>query len=154
MKALVREEAGMTLLELMFACGVMGLALSFLFGSLVSVSIVGDLSEDQGLAVVHATSVFEEIQGLDFEQLKSYIPPALTGAGIGELVQVQCYTENGSPIQLPLSTGAEGEGEGEGEGSGEADVSLPNPVRVEVLVTWYDARGHVYTSSTSQLVSR
>ena len=136
----LREDRGVTLLELMFACGIMAMALSLLFGSMVTISLANKVTEDRGIAVTHLASVMEEIRATP-AALFSYVPPPLTGAGWAEAVQVRCYDATGEAITLPVDADT-------------LTTPLPNPLRVECTATWHDEKGHEFSLSASEWVYR
>jgi len=131
-------ESGMTLLELMLAGGVMTLALTFIFGSLITISVVGDLTEERSVSVTHLASVMEELRGLTHEELLAYRPPTFQGLGPGETVTVDCYQADGATLRLPINPAS-------------LVDPLPNPLRVQCTVTWRDERGHSLTITGSEL---
>ena len=137
---LCKDQSGVTLIELMFAVGVLAVALSLLFGSLMSISLAGKVTQARGVAAVQLASVMEELQGLSYESLLEYVPPTLEGAGTTETVEINCFDASGAELALPVSSETL-------EGLSEP---LPNPLRVESTVTWYDERGHEYSFSVSQ----
>jgi len=136
----LREERGVTLLELMFACGVMAMALSLLFGSMVTISLANKVTEDRGIAVTHLASVMEEVRAAGSSVL-GYIVPELAGAGVAEAITVQCYDSAGDAISLPVDPDTLG-------------GPLPNPLQVECIATWYDEKGQVFSLSASEWVYR
>lgn len=144
----VRSEDGMTLLELMFACGVVAMALSFLFGSLLSLNVVGDLSQSRGLAVNHLSSVMEDLRHLSLEQLTEYAPPTLFGVGVLERVEAQLHASDGTVIPLPLPAELLASAT---DPAAMLDATLPNPCRMDVTLTWMDERGHAFSVSASEM---
>ena len=146
------EEAGLTLLELMFAAGVMAMALSLLFGSLISVSVIGRINESRTEAVSVLSSVLEEVRTMPLQDLQTYAPPQLHGPGESYLVELACYapkmTSEDEEQTAPLPTG-------EFERMTfplptEFDMTtLPNPLEVEVTVRWREANERVFQARSS-----
>lgn len=141
-------ESGMTLLELMFACGVVAMAMSFLFGSLLSLNVVGDLSQSRGLAVNHLSSVMEDLRHLSLEQLTEYAPPTLFGVGVLERVEAQLHASDGTVIPLPVPSEMFASA---ADPASMLDAALPNPCRMDVTLTWMDERGHAFSVSASEM---
>ena len=144
-----REEAGMTLLELMFACGIAATALSLIFGSLISISVVGRINESRSAAVTALDSVMEEIRSIPYGELLTYFPPDdIEGPGTHRVVEVACLIPGGgenegesySRIPLPLEEGTQ--------------PILPNPIEVEVTLTWQEDSGHTFQVKASTLKGR
>lgn len=132
-----KRNAGMTLIEVMFAAGVVAMALAILFGSLISISLIGRLNQGQMAATTALSTVMEELRTLSYAELLEYTPPELTGLGIEHVVTVECLLG--------------GEGEGEGAGTTVAlplpedfTGTLPNPVEIRVTLTWREETGHAY----------
>ncbi|MBP8129634.1 MAG: type II secretion system protein [Candidatus Hydrogenedentes bacterium] len=142
-EALKRNDAGMTLIELMFACGILALAFSMIFGSLISMSVLGRVAESRTQAATVLASVMEEIRGIPFDDVLQYTPPDFEGPGVGHSITVECAAAGGS------------------EGEGPAMVALPlaadfggkltNPLEVRVTITWRETSGHTFRASASVL---
>jgi len=138
-----RGASGFALIELLFAAGVLALVISLLFGSLLNVSTIGQLSENQALAVSRVSSISEELRTATLADLLAYEPPDFEGLGVAESIQVSCLDSAGEEIELPF------------EGT-EEDLAnpLPNPVEVFVQVSWQDERGHTFTIGGSTKIGR
>lgn len=135
------SESGMTLLELMFACGVLALALSMIFGSLVSLSIIGQISEERTCANSAVASILEEVRSVSSDELRGYVPPAdLVMPGISQTVTVECVIPGATSadgtagetayVPLPLPTGSE--------------QAFPSPMEIRVTLSWQERGGHVF----------
>jgi type II secretory pathway pseudopilin PulG len=135
------NESGMTLLELMFAAGVLGMALTLLFGSLLTISAVGGMAEGRGIAVTHLASVMEQLRALNYNEMLAYQPPGFTALGATEQVKVECFKDDGTTVQLPVAPGS-------------LPTPLPNPARARCTISWYDQRGHALSLNASQLFYR
>ena len=143
MDKLLREERGVTLLELTFACGVLALTLSLLFGSMMRISLANTATEGRAVAVTQVASVMEEFRGTPADEMLSFYPPYFEELGHYEYVELKCFDENGGVWYFPIY-------EGEDAGGQEYVVPpLPNPLQVECTVRWYDEwwRDHSYTVS-------
>ena len=142
MKKTMGPTTGLALLELMFAAGIIALVLSLLFGALLNMSIVGSVSEGQALAVSRVASVSEELQRrTTMTGLLSYVPPSFGGLGVAEQIQVSCFDTTGTKVNLPTTEDS-------------LANPIPNPVEVQIAVTWRDTAGHVYTVTGSTKVER
>lgn len=131
---------GMTLLELMFAAGVLGLALAFLFGSLVTIALASNLTQNRGIAATHVATVMEELHGAGLQQLLTYVPPVFTNLGASEVVQLEAILDNGTVITLPVDPATVG--------------PLPNPLLIRCRVSWIDAQNRPMALEASQLFYR
>ena len=136
----LREDRGVTLLELMFACGIMAIALSLLFGSMVTISLANKVTESHAIAATHIISVMEEIRSAPATVL-SYVPPTLGGGGAGAAIEVQCYAAGDEPITLPVAVDA-------------VTTVFPNPLHVECTAKWLDERGHEFSLAASEWIFR
>jgi len=135
----LKNNSGMTLIELMLACGVMALALSLLFGSLISMRVIGEVSEERTAAVTAASNVLEELRTKNLTQLMASELKLPYGPGVKRAVTVRIVDSNGSQVTLP---------------SNMAVANLPNPLEVQALVIWEDQRGRVYSHSSSTKIPR
>jgi len=136
----LKEERGVTLVELMFACSIMAVALSLLFGSMVTISLANRVTEGRGIASTQVSGVMEELRGSP-ATLLSYVPPPLVGAGSMEAIEVRCYDADGGTIVLPVDVDT-------------FDGLLPNPVQVECTATWLDEKSRQFSLSASEWVYR
>ena len=139
-----KRDAGLTLLELMFATGIAAAALSLLFGSLISISVMGRVNQGRTMAATTLSGVLDEVNTMGYEELLAYIPPEVKGPGVTHLIELACVIgsdqEDIQRIPLPLYEGNE--------------VSLPNPLEVEVTLTWQEDSGHTFRMKTSTLAGR
>ena len=140
MKMKRNNEAGMTLLELMIAAGIMATALSMLFGSLISINVIGKISEDKALATTQVAGLLEHVRSLTYEDLLPYSPPMeITSPGVKQKVVIECYDEDGGTYALPITS----------EGSSDTITSyteiptLPNPMDVKITLVWQNEQGHI-----------
>jgi hypothetical protein len=131
-------SAGLTLVELMIAAGLLTTALVLVFGSLISVSQTRRLSESRTVAAAHISSVFEELQGVDAKTLLSYSPPTFTGLGAQEQVVIRLFAEDGAVVTLPLGESA-------------PSPELSDPCEVQVVVTWQDQERLLSQSASTML---
>lgn len=125
MKGRIVDKSGMTLLELMVASGVMVIALVLLFQCLISMSRLRALSEQRAIAMSHANTIMEEIGNLDYAGLLAYVPPTLGGLN-GLAVEIRCHYDAENYVVVPVAA---------------LEDPLPNPVEVEVAISWRDIRG-------------
>lgn len=143
-RALLRPDDGMTLLEVAFAAGILAMALSLLFGALISITLVARLNEDQTVANTELASVLEKVGQMPLDKLVVYAPPALTRPGVKRAVTLVCFDRKGAPVNLPLP-----------RVKGQAPVipDLPNPLEVQAIMLWSAPNGHVFQSVASTLVA-
>lgn len=66
-------------------------------------------------------------------------PPTDLSRRSGTAVQITCYDTDGNAYQTPFDP---------------TGITLPNPLPVEVTVTWRDDQGRAYSKSTSTLIRR
>lgn len=138
-----RNRDGMTLLEVMFAAGILALALSLLFGSLISITLVAQLNEDQSIAKTELASVMDKIKGMPIEKLLIYDPPTPSHPGVKRAVSLVCFDREGAPVNLPLASE---------DGKVVEMPDLPNPLEVQAVLLWNTPSGHVFQSTATTLV--
>lgn len=161
-KVEIEEEAGLTLLELMLASGVMVTTLAMLFGSLLSVSLVGEIAEQREVAVSHIASVMETMRTTPLNELPSMELPPMGGLGCAEVVQIAYINESGEAVVIMSGspdpygdTLGDMDGEDGGQTTGEFDPTvLPNPLELQVTIDWVNSQGHPATSTASMVVGR
>lgn len=141
MNGLRHSESGATLLELMVAASVMAMGLTFLFGSVITISAVGGATEGRNVAITHTSSVMEELRSLTYEEMLAYRPPVLTGLGTSETVVIECFKDDGTSLTLPIDPAT-------------LTSPLPNPLPVQCTVSWRDQRGHNLHLAASELYYR
>lgn len=127
---------GFTLLELTFASGILAMALSLLFGSLLTIVLVAQLNEDKAIASTHVASVLELVRGMSVDELLEFEPPELDRPGVRRAVSLVCFDTQGNAVELPLVSDA-------------PVPELPNPVEVMATVLWRNAKGHVFETSAT-----
>lgn len=136
-----KPTAGLTLLEIMIAAGIMATAFVLILGSLTSISDTGNSSEARAQANVHLASVLEEIQNISYDELLAYVPPDRPGIGSAQQLEVVCLDSGGSEVTLPSTPDALG-------------GPLPNPLEVQVRFSWIDSKGRPASTRLSTLVGR
>lgn len=134
-------QAGMSLLEVTFAAGIMATALSLLFGSLISISLVGKINEDKTVANTEISSVLESLRGMDYNDLLTFTPETPSSPGIARTVTLECFNADGTALALPLAADAE-------------LPDLPNPLEVQVTLLWTNDKGHIFQAHTTTSIGR
>jgi len=130
----------MTLIEVTLATGVMALTLSLLFGSLVNIKTIGDVSRDSTRATMVLENTLEQVRNISPSNLMSANLSVTDGPGVSRTIQVKVVNGSGTWITLPSA--------------GTSIGSLPNPVEAQVTIIWRDERGHVFSRSASTKVPR
>ncbi len=134
-------KGGFTLLELMFAAGIVGLALAFLFGSLITISIASNLTQNRAIAGTHIVRVFEELRGASLQQILTYTPPVIQelGPSASETVRLEALLGAGYVV-LPVDP--------------TTVASAPNPLLLRCTVTWTGAENRPLSLDASQFFYR
>jgi hypothetical protein len=131
----------LTLLELMFASGILAVAFSVLFGSLVTLTTAGQLTEGRMDASAALATVMEDVATLNYSSLVKYTPPILAKPGTSRTIKVELLvpkTGGGTtPVALPLSSTYTG--------------TVPNPVEVRTTLQWVESRGYVLQAVASTM---
>jgi len=139
-----RNAAGVTLLELMFASGVLAVSLAMLFGALVSINVLGGVSEERAVAASEIAGVLEHLRTLDYADLVAYqLPWSVTEPGTERALVVECFDADGGSLTLPLSVP-----------EGEDPPVLPNPLEVKVTLLWANENGRAHVMSASTEIGR
>lgn len=132
MRKKLTDQAGMTLLEVMFASGVLAMGLSMLFGALISINVVGELSESRAQATAELSGILEELRFMSRNDVLAYVAPELTQPGTYQAVTLETYDAEGTALSLPLDPGIDAE-------------DLPVPLEVKATLIWQDESGHVFS---------
>ena len=94
----ISKVAGLTLIELMFALGIVALTLSLVFGALVHLSNLSQMAERRAIAATHLGTIVETLQTLPYEDLLHYDPSSFEGLARGETAIENCRGKNPSNI--------------------------------------------------------
>ena len=129
-----KGEAGFTLVELMFASGVLAMTLVLLFGSMLSVSYLAVIAQDRANATALLTSVLEEAKTKDYTSLLAFSPPVSPGKPV-KTIALQCLQADGTKLGLPVKV--------------IPSVQLPNPLRLVCTVNWTDSKGRTLSVTAS-----
>lgn len=143
-RRLIPAQEGMTLIEVSFAAGVLALALAMLFGSLLSLTVIGRLNEDRAIAEVELSSVIDHAARLPLEELIVYQPTAPSRPGVTRSIALVCFDPEGLPINLPLA---------HTPGEAPEPPELPNPLEIQATLLWSAPSGHVFQSVASTMVA-
>lgn len=130
------RNEGFSLLELTFASGILAMALSLLFGSLITIMVVARLNEERAIANTHLSSVLEQVRGMSVDELMEIEPPAFDQPGVRRAVSLVCFDVEGNMVELPLIGDAE-------------PPDLPNPLEVKATLLWSNDKGHVFESDAT-----
>ena len=146
MKRICNSRSGMSLLEVTFAAGIMATALSLLFGSLISISLIGRLNEDKSVANTELASTMEQLRSLEFSDLMTFTPPSPTTPGVEQTLTLEAYLADGTVLALPLTP----------DEAGEVAVppNLPNPLEVRATLLWRNEKGHIFQAHATTSVGR
>ena len=134
-------EQGMTLVEIMTAAGLIGVAFLFILGAVLSVNETRATVQQQARAISELSSVTESLRSVAFTEILELTDADIALLAPDQDLTVECFTTDGEAVPLPLP----------------ADVSpgaLPNPLEVRVTVTWNGPRGRMMSRSASVLLVR
>lgn len=139
MKRRLRNDSGVTLLELMLACGVMAVTLSMLFGALVSMNVIGETTRARTEATTALANVLEQVRFTPSTSMMSTTISLAEGPGTRRAVVLKAADASGNWTTLPSSTSI---------------GTLPNPLEIQATLVWEDENGRVYSASASTKVAR
>lgn len=149
MRKITANNAGMSLVEIMFAMGILAMTLSLLFGSLISISVVGKVNEEKAVANTAISSTLEALRGMPLKDLLLYTPDLPEKPGVERTVSLECYDDDGVAIPMPMDLAVDENGVLQ-----EALPDLPNPLEVKVTMLWTNEKGHVFKSYATTSVGR
>ncbi len=133
-----KKQQGMTLIELMFAAGILAFVLSMIFTSVVTVGMNREIHTQRLQAESVVNEILDQISRSDSTQILNFRPNLPELPGTNATLQVEAVTAAGTPITLPAS----------------GNINLPNPLEVRVTLTWQTTdRGYTITKRGSTYVS-
>lgn len=138
-----KGEGGFTLVEVILAAGALATALGIMFGSLVSINVMGQVAEGRTRAATVLAGVMEEIQMLDYNGMLAYVPQPVSSEDLNVTVVVEAFNAAGSAVALPLQTG-----------TGVNAPSFPNPTEVRATILWSMNDGRIYSLTSTTLCGR
>ena len=139
------RQKGMTLIEVMMAVSVLAFSFSVVYGSLVTMYVLGRTNEDRVRAITAAAALIEEIQAMDINRIATFTPntTGLLLPGVEHWATVEFVVPEGESfdtVSIPLS---------------DMSVSdLPNPVEVRLTVNWLDKDGRAFQYKVSSMKAR
>ena len=135
-----RNDAGVTLIELVFAAGVLAVALSTMVGALLTLTVMGDVAEGRTQAMTALASVMEQTRAAGPQALaQTPVPMEVDGQTMA--VSMEIINPNGENMSVPVQLDADGN-----------MPTLPDPLEVEVTVMWEDKRGRVYSTRAATIL--
>ncbi|HOQ31363.1 MAG TPA: type II secretion system protein [Candidatus Hydrogenedens sp.] len=133
-----KKQQGMTLIELMFAAGILAFVLSMIFTSVVTVGMNREIHTQRLQAESVVNEILDQISRSDSSQILNFLPNVPKLPGTNAILQIEAVTADGTPITLPASS----------------NINLPNPLEVRVTLTWQTTdRGYTITKRGSTYVS-
>ncbi|MCX8064904.1 MAG: type II secretion system GspH family protein [Candidatus Hydrogenedentes bacterium] len=133
-----KQERGMTLVELMFAAGILAFVLSMVFTSVVGVGMNREIHTEQLLADSIVNELLDQISTMSRDQLLTFRPNINVAPGINPHLSIEVVGSNGNTIALPLTN---------------QNITLPNPAEVRVTLRWQTTRGITITKRGSTYVA-
>lgn len=135
----IRSKAGLTLLELIFAVGVLSIALGIMFSTLINLFSMGQIAEGRTRAAMIMTSVMETVRGMDAETLLVWDPNPIEFEDSNAVVMIEAIGNDGGSVELPAANTLS---------------EFPNPMEVRTTVFWTQTRGRVFSLTASTFVGR
>lgn len=144
------DNAGLSLIEITFAMGILAVALSLIFGSMISVLVIGRINEERAVANTELSSILESMRGMPLSDLVTYAPEKPAHPGADRTIQLECFDADGASISLPMSLATDPL---TGKITGPLP-DLPNPVEVKATLLWTRENGQVYKSYITTSIGR
>lgn len=137
------SETGLTMIELVIAAGILAIALGILFGSLISINVMGQVADGRSQASTILAGVLEDARRMPFEDLLEYESFPIDVPGMEVAVQLEAVTSNGSRVPLPLPAG-----------SSVSPATLPNPLEIQATLFWTIRGDWVFSLTSSTFHGR
>ncbi len=132
-----KKQQGMTLLELMFAAGILAFVLSMIFTSVIAVGTNREIHTQRLQAESVVNEILDQISRADTTQILNFRPVVQHLPGENPVLRVEAITTSGNPIILPSASNA----------------NLPSPLEVRVTLSWRTTQGYTITKRGSTYVS-
>lgn len=149
MKRIISDTAGMSLMEVTFAMGILATTLSLLFGSLINITVVSRLNEERAIANTELASILEDMRGRPLADVLEYAPEIPGHPGVEQTVLMECYNGDGGAVSLPMALSRDEQGALTGP-----LPDLPNPLEVKVTLLWTTDSGHVFKAEATTSLGR
>ncbi len=143
--AMLRANAGLTLLELMFAAAIMASTLVCILGSIVAISSTSDIAGDQAAVMARVSTIVEELRRASEPELLAYTPETAADGSPAQSVEVRyVINDEGQTVTAPyipadLAASA---------------LELPNPLHVKITVAAVSRSGRPFTMQTAAMLRR
>lgn len=132
MKVSRRSNTGLTLIELLFACGIIASTLTVIFTALIGMGMIQKNNASRLEAVDTLSSVLEEINNTAFTEVLGYVAPEFEVPGVARTIEVALLKTDGTPVKIPMIV------------SDFKTAEWPNIVEVQVTLKWQEQDGRVY----------
>ncbi|MGC8844508.1 MAG: PulJ/GspJ family protein, partial [Candidatus Hydrogenedens sp.] len=96
-----KKQQGMTLIELMFAAGVLAFVLSMIFTSVITVGMNREIHTQRLQAESVVNEILDQISRSDSSQILNFLPDIPNLPGTNAVLRVEAITGDGTPITLP-----------------------------------------------------
>ena len=145
-KKFQRRRAGVTLMELMLASGIIAVTMTAMFGAAMTVTTLGKANVERMSATTASASLLEEISRLDVSQLEDYTLPQvdLPGAWNAVIVTAMWETPDGGRSGMYLALNVDGEEYDQQEMDYEQLIPDDAEVEVNVQIYWREDNGRFY----------
>ena len=150
-----RSRYGFTMIEVMFATGILLLTLVLLGGVVSRLAALNQIAVRQEIATTHFASALEEIRALDHKDLQTFRPTQPQDLGENGRITVECVSANGDTYALPVVqelSDAQGGGRNPAVGGGRNPAVWSGIREVRVSVTWTAGLGWPGSITGSALV--
>jgi type II secretory pathway pseudopilin PulG len=135
-----KNNAGMTLIELVFAAGVLAVAISTMVGALLTLTVMGDVAEGRTQATTALAGVMDRTRAAG-PSILTEAPAPLVIDGKTMAISMEIINTSGTNIEVPIALDADGN-----------LPTLPDPLEVMVTIMWEDNRGRVYTTRSATIL--
>lgn len=136
-------NAGVTMVELVIASGILAVVLGILFGTLVSINVMGRVAEGRSQASTILAGILEDARSRSFEELLVYNPPPINAPGMDVAVQLEAVLPNGTTVPLPLPSGG-----------AVSPATLPNPLEIQATLFWTIQEDWVFSLTSATFHGR
>ncbi len=141
MARLRRNDAGVTLIELTFAAGVLATALGIMFSALITLAVMGDVAEGRSRATTAMSGVMEGMRAAGPMAVLTSEPAPVSCDGHTMAVMMEVFDTDGEPMALPITPDVNGN-----------LPPLPEPMEIRVTLMWEGRGGRTYSTRSAMMM--
>lgn len=159
-----RNDAGLTLMELMIAAGITAVSLVIIIQSVIGVAQLNSQTKERAMAAGYVSSVFEVLRSMPFDDMLTINPMGTAGSvlptslsTVGAMQTFEFAGLNNATIVLEAMMPADIGGQAYGMPFPISEEmfpdGIPNPLEVKVTMRAYTNQGRPFNVTATTLIA-